>query len=367
MSEGSCNGNVEGLQADAVTFEKPECLRDDSEPLQTLSSAAAAESLSSSESSSHDPNERSYSLQSLPFDGALPTSASFASETDDDPQPVEAPRRPLLRHLPNVKRYIRVPCPTFRLLRLIFVYSLVLFAFFVLIMWFGMLYEDAQVRNGPDTRAFYQTPKICAVENITTTAANAGGNKTTTTKLIVKTLDSVDQVNTTTDIVAHCGDCGSCSSPHDIRIYDATKSTLTEDAMTCAKRGIFGGRKAIQQCLQERVGFTAPCNECWVENIICDRRKCVFTCIIQGIFSKGLHTGSDNEELNRCTKCDEVRCGPQFISCAGANRRRSGILSDIERDVNAEVCQKVNPKEWWNDEALQQAWEKQQQNDTAAP
>ena len=42
-------------------------------------------------------------------------------------------------------------------------------------------------------------------------------------------------------------------------------------------------------------------------------------------------------ELSSCLKCDEALCGPAFMSCAGANRRRTCITSDIAR-VSAEVC-----------------------------
>jgi hypothetical protein len=43
------------------------------------------------------------------------------------------------------------------------------------------------------------------------------------------------------------------------------------------------------------------------------------------------------DQLSTCLKCDEVMCGPAFITCAGANRRRCGITSDITRAA-AEVC-----------------------------
>ena len=39
---------------------------------------------------------------------------------------------------------------------------------------------------------------------------------------------------------------------------------------------------------------------------------------------------------------DEERCGPAFLACAGANRRRAGIVSDIQRD-DRELCQEASP------------------------
>jgi hypothetical protein len=46
------------------------------------------------------------------------------------------------------------------------------------------------------------------------------------------------------------------------------------------------------------------------------------------------------------------------MKCAGANRRRSGILSEFERDENKEVC-KVVENGWWHDDNLQQYYQAQ--------
>lgn len=43
------------------------------------------------------------------------------------------------------------------------------------------------------------------------------------------------------------------------------------------------------------------------------------------------------------TRCDELHCGPEFIRCAGANRRSSGIVSDIARP-GQQVC----PVGYWS-------------------
>lgn len=43
----------------------------------------------------------------------------------------------------------------------------------------------------------------------------------------------------------------------------------------------------------------------------------------------GSHTFGSS--VKKCLKCDEDHCGPAFIKCAGANRRSSGIVSDIKR------------------------------------
>ncbi len=51
--------------------------------------------------------------------------------------------------------------------------------------------------------------------------------------------------------------------------------------------------------------------------------------------------GTQEGELSDCLRCDEKLCGPAFISCAGANRRRAGVVSDIERN-GTHVCKEVD-------------------------
>ena len=89
----------------------------------------------------------------------------------------------------------------------------------------------------------------------------------------------------------------------------------------------------------ERVGFTPACEECWLENIACSFRACKFTCIKYKLFRQSNNKGGD--ELNDCLKCDERSCGPGFIECSGANRRRMGVISDIGREAQ-DQCTKVN-------------------------
>ena len=46
--------------------------------------------------------------------------------------------------------------------------------------------------------------------------------------------------------------------------------------------------------------------------------------------------------LSRVSSSDERLCGPGFLECAGANRRQSGIVSDIGRDGEHEQCHSVD-------------------------
>ena len=73
----------------------------------------------------------------------------------------------------------------------------------------------------------------------------------------------------------------------------------------------------------------------------------------------------DSRALTPCTECDEKMCGPDFITCAGANRRRSGILSDLQRNEDVEVCQQVETG-WWNDPQLQEDYQEQLAEGTAS-
>jgi hypothetical protein len=217
--------------------------------------------------------------------------------------------------------------------------------------------------------------------NITTN--NNNHSSTMITGVTIATYESRDAVEQAGGFVGHCGPCGACSNPHDLLLYDRTKNTLFAATTTCAKRALIWGRVTARHCLEHAVGFTSPCNDCWVENILCDLRKCIFTCLLYGLFGdvdggSGSTSGNssssnsgDNDvtndqtnggggggtTLNACTECDERRCGPAFIACAGANRRRSGIVSDIARNEATEVCHSVRYG-WWDDPALQQEWQR---------
>jgi len=160
--------------------------------------------------------------------------------------------------------------------------------------------------------------------------------------------------------ISNCGECGYCSNYNDINIYNVTKNTLTKTTTKCATKAFLGGASTVRSCMDENVGLTHDCNTCWVDNVMCDMSQCVFTCIKSLILGGGRQHSRNNkakkedggngtltnENLNDCLLCDEKLCGPAFIECAGANRRRSGIKSDIGRDDSNEVCTVVDSG-WW--------------------
>ncbi len=275
----------------------------------------------------------------------------------------------------------------------------------VITFFTGSEIEQRVVNRLPNTNDFYTTSDVCVLilpglyerllsnestllsntttlKNITNVTALEVAIKRTTQPqqqsnssksrllppLVAKTYasSSLIQKNNNATIFAHCGDCGSCSNPHDIAIYAATRDTLLGISTDCAKHGLVGGRRAASACMVTKVGLTPGCNRCWVDNIMCDLRWCLFSCLWHRTINKLFQEwggGGQNKKRNRtnvqplnaCTTCDEKRCGPAFITCAGVNRRRAGILSDISRQ-NSEVCQLPDPT-WWQSPFLQAYYE----------
>lgn len=127
--------------------------------------------------------------------------------------------------------------------------------------------------------------------------------------------------------VLHGGFCGQCSNAQDIEVYRRTRSSLTETATQSAARYVLWGRPAAAQHFSS-VGFTPGCETCWLDNMACTYAHCGSICIKARLLKT---PNTIQGVLNPCLACDEQHCGPTFIRCAGVNRRRAGILSDIQR------------------------------------
>ena len=127
--------------------------------------------------------------------------------------------------------------------------------------------------------------------------------------------------------VLHAGACGACSNAADVDVMRRTRTTLTLDARACGLRYFLIGRAAAERCMAP-IGFTPACTACWLDDMACAVTHCTGVCLWSRL------TGEPNNvdgRLNDCLQCDETECGPEFVRCAGANRRRSGIVSDIAR------------------------------------
>jgi len=127
----------------------------------------------------------------------------------------------------------------------------------------------------------------------------------------------------------HGGNCGACSSPYDVSIYQKTRHNMSDVAYKCMVKFLLETEKAAFQCFQE-MGLTSGCTQCWIDNMKCSGSCCLWKCL----WHKTLHNlpwTTTDTVLNPCIQCDETCCGPNFVQCAGANRRRAGIVSDIAR------------------------------------
>ena len=157
-------------------------------------------------------------------------------------------------------------------------------------------------------------------------------------------LYETDQVclHDNTNRVLNCGHCGHCSNVQDIKIYHETADTLTNIMTECARDHFLWGQDALT-CLQDASGLSNQCAQCWVGNYECNTQHCHKTCVKHRLFPFLPSWKSWNSApLDPCIACDEKLCGPGFVECAGANRRRAGIVSDIERDHGKEICEKVD-------------------------
>jgi len=136
------------------------------------------------------------------------------------------------------------------------------------------------------------------------------------------------------DQIMHKGPCGKCSNFKDVRVYRETAKTLTETSTRCGLVNLLLGETMAKRCMK-RVGLSTRCVDCWVENMSCTSRACTHICLSHLATSwwqgKPIASGSIAGKLNPCLECDEANCGPAFKLCAGANRRNSGIKSDIPR------------------------------------
>lgn len=209
---------------------------------------------------------------------------------------------------------------------ILIIIMLLLFA----ILMIGAHIEEKNFRRSESTLELYtQDESVCAMTNSSTDDST------------IQSFESSEKAlgnNATNDIV-HCGECGECSNRQDLEILAATRSTLTKDATSCAYK-MFLGRSHVDRCLEDKVGFTESCNDCWVDNIQCTFNYCKFTCVKFKMFGSKKNNDKDGD-LNDCLHCDEVMCGSEFLECSGANRRRMGIVSDIGRDANREQCMDV--------------------------
>jgi hypothetical protein len=189
----------------------------------------------------------------------------------------------------------------------------------------GIAIEMRNVSLAPDTNIYYTMPQVCVRK------PGLSGDYVTMDNRSIAIAEGYAPP------IAHCGPCGKCSTDQDLAAYQRTASTLTSTVTQCALRVLFSGPAAATQCMNEKVGLTSNCQTCWTENIVCDQRLCVLTCLYSLIKGEKNNRDAAPGDLSACLQCDEKLCGPAFVQCAGANRRRCGITSDIGRS-SSQLC-----------------------------
>mmetsp|Transcript_15544 Transcript_15544/g.44926 ORF Transcript_15544/g.44926 Transcript_15544/m.44926 type:complete len:257 (-) Transcript_15544:64-834(-) len=205
--------------------------------------------------------------------------------------------------------------------------------------------ERAAIQEAGGTHGLYtEDNRVCAGKGAANDDIGVVGPFVTFPSADAARRDSPD------NSIAHCGHCGQCSTVSDMTIMARTTQTLTDGATWCSTKGLIGSaflwrgipvyRRIAAECMKHSVGFSPDCQECWMDDMECSIQKCVFTCLKSVYLLREPKTGKDGK-LNTCLECDEKICGPDFLRCSGANRRRQGIHSDIGRDDD-EVCQSVD-------------------------
>jgi len=157
--------------------------------------------------------------------------------------------------------------------------------------------------------------------------------------------------------VLHCGRCSVCSAEEDAVVLSLTRKWITNSMANIAGRFAapwgHGDVGRLEKELSEAgMNFSTAradgrtdqptCMQCWTDNIMCTRNSCIDKCWIKLFDSSNPKvdiTNCGTFDFNcQCLKCDEEYCGPAFIKCAGANRRSTGIVSDIGRPAEQQ-CQ----------------------------
>ena len=146
--------------------------------------------------------------------------------------------------------------------------------------------------------------------------------------------------------IVHCGACGACSNWNDLKLQWTSRNYLAATAQTCVKRSLFGGGfSAAQDCNENLIGFTEDCATCWTVDQLCAKKHCLFI-FLQGVLTNKLTNFEVGPGEITSATCDEAMCGPEFVPCSGANRRRMNIKSSIERPPDQQ-CQIVD-QDWEN-------------------
>ena len=149
----------------------------------------------------------------------------------------------------------------------------------------------------------------------------------------IRSFDSLQELYDADFQLIHCGYCGECSNWNDLSIQWTTRTFLAEVTKKCAQKSLFGDREDVKQCnMDPPVGFTEGCAECWTVDELCAKSNCFWIFLQSTMINAVSDYRVQLHDITSAT-CDEALCGPEFVPCSGATRRRMNIKSDIERPL----------------------------------
>ncbi|KAG7372911.1 hypothetical protein IV203_033635 [Nitzschia inconspicua] len=149
----------------------------------------------------------------------------------------------------------------------------------------------------------------------------------------IRSFDSLEELRAANYYLIHCGYCGECSNWNDLSKQWTTRTFLAEASRKCAQKSLLGGVDAVQACNEaEPLGFTPGCAECWTVDELCAKKNCFWIFLQSTLINAVSDYRVQPNDITSAT-CDEAMCGPEFVPCSGATRRRMNIKSDIKRPL----------------------------------
>ena len=119
--------------------------------------------------------------------------------------------------------------------------------------------------------------------------------------------------------MAHCGECGYCSNPHDIITYVETRKTIAKSAKKCGPNTFLGSYDDLADCLEEKIRFRRECTYCLADNMENTAKECLSTCmrtLFSGFMTDNNVPGAgDQGWMNQCLFCNE-KCPGRPLSRA---------------------------------------------------
>jgi hypothetical protein len=149
----------------------------------------------------------------------------------------------------------------------------------------------------------------------------------------IKTFENKNASDAANYTIAHCGECGGCSTWQDLSVQWNTRKNAAKLSQACGLKNMFN-RDNMAKCLSEDMGWTTECAYAWVHSVECSKQNCMFVAIAAMITNKlgNFAVGPDSFTPANCNEaqCEQGNPG-HFAKLSGASRRKMNIHSDISR------------------------------------